>query len=133
MSCRSKSTMASLVTATTAFATSFMTTAFSNFIDLNVPFYMRNLYIMVGAMGSVGNLFVFSILFKYLSLYPSLTEILLLHQSIIDGITAIIVIFTAVFPPPIDYSDSPSILEDFLCRFWATQVNYTERFVELDK
>ena len=91
-------------------------------IDLSVPEYARNLYIFIGTIGSIGNLFVFSILFKYLSQYPSLTEILLLHQSIVDEITSIIVILIAIFPSSKIYSNTPNIWEDFICRFWATQV-----------
>ena len=91
-------------------------------IDLNVPNFARNLYIIIGTFGTIGNLFVFSILFKYLSLYPTMTEILLLHQSIVDEITSIIVILIAVFPSPGVYSNTPNNWEDFLCRFWATQV-----------
>ena len=91
--------------------------------DYNVPSYARNLYITIGTFGSIGNLFVFSILFKYLSQHPSQTEILLLHQSIVDEIASIIVILIAFFSSPKVYSDTPGIWEDFICRIWATQVD----------
>lgn len=43
-----------------------------NVVDVSVPLYMRNFFITIGTVGSLGNLFVFSVLFKHLSKSPGI-------------------------------------------------------------
>ena len=91
-------------------------------IDVNVPSYLLLSYIMIGVTGTSGNLLIFSVLIIQGAKFKNTTEKLLLHQTIIDGVTSILVIIVAVFPPPSSYPAVPSVWEDFLCRAWATQL-----------
>ncbi len=91
-------------------------------VDITVPAYMQSLYILVGTIGAAGNLFVFSILFKYISKKPNITESLLLHQAAVDEMTSIFVILTAALPPPDSFADPPSVWDDFVCLVWTTQL-----------
>ena len=97
-------------------------TALPFFIDVNVPSYLLNSYLVIGATGVGGNLLVFCVLIINISKCKNITEKLLLHQTIIDGLTSAWVILNAVFPAPSSYSVSPTVWEDFLCRVWATQL-----------
>lgn len=47
----------------------------NNGIDISIPLYMRSFFITTGTVGSFGNLFVFSVLFKHLSTSPGMTLI----------------------------------------------------------
>lgn len=44
-------------------------------VSIGVPMFLRISFIVTGTVGSLGNLFVFSILFKHLSKSPSMTSI----------------------------------------------------------
>lgn len=92
-------------------------------VDVNVPDYLRDVYMLIGSVGAAGNLLVFIILIRYVFRKNStMTEGLLLHQAFADELTSIFVIVAAAHPPPSSYSTSPSVWEDFLCRVWATQL-----------
>ena len=91
-------------------------------INMNVPNYLRNVYILIALFGIVGNFFVFSVLLKNFSKLASITESLLLHQSVVDELTSLFVILTAFFPPPLTYPTSPNLWDELLCRVWATQL-----------
>lgn len=41
-------------------------------VNISVPMIMRGSFIAIGTVGSLGNLFVFSILFKHLSKSPGI-------------------------------------------------------------
>ena len=97
--------------------------SFQPFLDLAaIPSYILYGCLAIGITGMVGNLFVFSILVINISSCKNITEKLILHQTIIDGMTSIFLIVTTYLPPPSAYSSSPSVWDDFICRFWATQV-----------
>ena len=91
-------------------------------INMNVPSYMRSIYILIAFLGVSGNFVVFSILLKYFSKRANITECLLLHQAIIDELTSLLVVLTTVFPSPLTYPLTPNLWDDFLCRVWATQL-----------
>ena len=76
----------------------------------------------MASIGLVGNVIVFSVLFKHFSRSASTTESLLLHQTVVDGLTSLLVIVTAVASPPNSYSRDPSFWEELTCRVWATQL-----------
>jgi hypothetical protein len=44
-------------------------------VNIGVPMFMRGSFIAIGTVGSLGNLFVFSILFKHLSKSPGIISI----------------------------------------------------------
>ena len=87
----------------------------------DIPNYVISSYLAIGAIGLAGNILVCSVLVINRSCSKNTTEKLILHQTIIDGLTSFWIIITAVFPPFFIYSSSPSIWEHFICRVWATQ------------
>lgn len=91
-------------------------------LDFSVPVYMQPAYVLVGVLGMLSNMFVFGVLYKHRSEYPSITESLLLHQALVDMLSSAWAIVTALCPPPQYYPNYPSCWDDFLCRVWATQV-----------
>ena len=92
-------------------------------IDLGVPVHLRDIYILIGIIGFTGNLLVFSMLVKIVSKAPNKTESLLLHQTVIDGITSLWVIVAAAFPSPTYFAPySSRIWNEIVCRVWGTQL-----------
>ena len=92
-------------------------------IDIGVPAYLRDIYMLIGAVGFIGNVLVFSMLVKLVSKSSNKIESLLLHQTVIDGITSLWVIIAAIFPSPSYFPSNTSILwDEIVCRVWGTQL-----------
>lgn len=109
------------VTSSVSFTTWY---PFLDSVDLTIPKYLRVAYVIIGLVGVAGNTCVCAVLVKYRSKSRvSVTEGLLIHQTVVDLVTSLLVIVTATFPPPHTYSMPPSQWDLFVCRFWATQVS----------
>ena len=98
------------------------TAAVQNDPDYRVPDYMRIFYILIGTVGMTGNMFVFLVLFTNLSKSPNTTECLLLHQTVVDVLTSLMVVLTAAVQSPHVYL-SWGLWENIVCRFWTSQVS----------
>ena len=85
--------------------------------------YITYLYVTIGSLGTIGNMAVFAVLLKNLSQSPNLTEYLILHQSFVDMLTSLFVILCSFNQLRPAYPIHEDIWNDFVCRFWVTQVS----------
>ena len=83
--------------------------------------YLTCLCVIIGSLGTVGNLFVFAILSKNLSKSPSMTECLILNQSFVDMMSSLQIILSSLVLPVYNPASS-YVWNDFICRFWSSNV-----------
>ena len=63
---------------------------------------MTAISVIIGAAGVVGNLLVVIVFIKYKKLFQNMNTILIINQSVIDGVASFILILNELFTPPPD-------------------------------
>ena len=77
------------------------------------------IYCVVGGIGLVGNTFVIIVIFNYTAMRKNVTNIFITNQSLVDGLTSLVLILSVVF------QDNGAILSGssgyFICRVWYSK------------
>ncbi len=84
--------------------------------------YMTITYILIGIVGVIGNLFVVVVLMSSKALRQKIPNILLIHQSVVDGVTSLFLIITSTNT----YDNSgghTGLMGELYCRIWAMKVS----------
>lgn len=89
-------------------------------VSLDAEFRLRIIYVVIGFLGMPGNMLVIGIIMSSAKMKQSVTNILIVHQSIIDCLAAFFIVLSSLVRDLPDTSNV-KVLEAF-CRTWATNM-----------
>ena len=81
--------------------------------------FISIIYIVVGIIGLLGNLFVLLVIFMHKAMLKQLASILIINQSITDAFSSFILILTVIFADK--GNDLFGLSGILLCKLWYTQ------------
>ena len=81
---------------------------------------LKIIYIIIGSFGMTGNGFVVLVICKYKKMLSQVTNIYIVNQSVIDGIAALMLIFSYIFDD-VGNRKLEGVLDEMLCRMWLTR------------
>ena len=77
-------------------------------------------YVVVGAIGIIGNTFVIIVIFYTKQMRKALTNIFILNQSYIDVLVSTFVVFNGFLEDP--NAMPPGLAQEIYCRLWVREV-----------
>ena len=81
---------------------------------------LKIIYIIIGTIGMTGNGFVVLVICNYKKMLNQVTNIYIVNQSVIDGIAALMLIFSYIFDD-VGNRKLEGVLDEMLCRMWLTR------------
>ena len=89
------------------------------------------MYIIIGIVGALGNGFVIVVMVSSKEVRKKIPNILIIHQSIIDAFTSVLLILTSANTYD-NIGDHYGMIGEFYCRIWAMKVSTVECFHGVD-
>jgi hypothetical protein len=77
------------------------------------------LFVVIGALGVLGNASVAFVLLRFTNMRRRLTNIYVINQSVIDSVASLFLLLTTVFQ---DQTVSDGLTGELKCRIWITKV-----------
>ena len=81
---------------------------------------MKAVYLLVSSLGLVGNALVVAVLLSFKNLREKLTNMFIIHQSILDFLTALFLLLTTLLP--YDGRGYYTVGDDMYCRMWVSRL-----------
>ncbi len=118
-----------LTTQDPVFPTTELTSTRSNddAVNLDAEYKMRIVYVVIGSLGMLGNFIVACVILRSHTLRATITNVLIVNQSLIDFSVSFFIVAISVIPDLPSNADQRA--HDIFCRLWKTNLPIWGLFV----